>query len=109
MNNTIYLFIDDNRDPIGTWGVNIPHNIPCLLGRTYSESVFYLKKCRELNIDVMIDFDHDLGQKKTGYDIAKWIVENNYPILCFRVHSMNPVGRKNIKDLLNHYGYKEFC
>ena len=26
----------------------------------------------------------------------------------FRVHSMNPVGRNNIRSLLIHYGWEEF-
>ena len=55
----------------------------------------------------IISFDHDLGEDKTGYDIAKYIVENNINIGGFNIHSMNVVGRKNIRDLLTHYGYKE--
>lgn len=52
-----------------------------------------------------IDFDHDLGIGKTGYDLAKYIVENNIHLEFFRVHSMNPVGARNISELLEHYGY----
>lgn len=48
------------------------------------------------------DFD------KTGYDCAKWLVDkciNERLRLpeCF-VHSMNPVGSQNIKNVLNDYG-----
>ena len=54
-----------------------------------------------------ISFDHDLGEEKSGYDIAKYLVENQIDIKCFSVHSMNPVGRNNIIQLLTHYGYIE--
>ena len=56
--------------------------------------------------EIIIDFDHDLGQGKTGYDVAKYIVENNISIKGFKIHSMNPVGARNIYELLTHYGYK---
>ena len=55
----------------------------------------------------MISFDHDLGEEKSGYDVAKYIVENHIPVQLYRVHSMNPVGVHNITHLLNHYGYKK--
>lgn len=55
---------------------------------------------------VYIDLDHDIQCKETGYDIAKYIVENQLPIDGFGCHSFNPVGRKNIEELLLHYGYK---
>lgn len=54
-----------------------------------------------------ISFDHDLGGEKSGYDVAKYLVENQIDIKCFSVHSMNPVGRNNIIQLLTHYGYAE--
>jgi hypothetical protein len=47
-----------------------------------------------------ISFDHDLGQGKTGYDVAKYIEERAYgghlrPIY-YKVHSANPVGAERI-------------
>lgn len=57
--------------------------------------------------EIFMSFDHDLGHGKSGYDVAKWIVENHFPLTAFAVHSMNPVGAKNIRDLLTHYGYAE--
>lgn len=47
-----------------------------------------------------LSLDHDLGEEKTGYDIAKFIEESAYKKrlapLTVVVHSANPVGRKNI-------------
>ena len=75
---------------------------------TYDEAITaidYFSKC-EGGID-LVCFDHDLGEEKSGYDVAKYIVENQIPIGGYIVQSMNPVGRKNICELLDHYGYKQ--
>ena len=58
------------------------------------------------NDKICISFDNDLGTKKTGYDFAKWLIEHNYTGY-FHIHSMNPVGSFNIRQLLNHYGWTE--
>jgi len=51
------------------------------------------------NVDI-ISLDHDLGQQKTGYDVAKWIEEaaatGKLSRITVHVHTQNPVGRKNI-------------
>ncbi|HEY6438132.1 MAG TPA: cyclic-phosphate processing receiver domain-containing protein, partial [Ignavibacteriaceae bacterium] len=66
----------------------------------------------------VISFDHDLGlmhyagdysDGKTGYDFAKWLIEydmdmNTMPSnFTFTVHSKNPIGSENIRELLNNY------
>lgn len=91
------LFIDDTRFPeyFHTIGANIT------VARSYAEAIEYLKD----NYD-LISLDHDLGEEKTGYDIAKYIVENQMKIAPVAIHSANPVGRFNIEQLLTHYGYK---
>ncbi|MEA3523603.1 MAG: cyclic-phosphate processing receiver domain-containing protein, partial [Campylobacterota bacterium] len=47
---------------------------------------------------------------KTGYDLAKWIVDsdldNTFKLpsnFKYKVHSQNPVGKKNIIALLDGY------
>lgn len=51
--------------------------------------------------------DRGKERERTGYDAAKWLI--NYCINrqlafpAFYVHSQNPVGAKNIKDLINNY------
>ncbi len=52
-----------------------------------------------------ISFDHDLGEGLTGYDVAKFIEEGAHtgsirPIF-YKIHSANPVGRKNIEFAMN--------
>ena len=55
---------------------------------------------------ICISFDHDLGDGKTGYDFAKWLVEHKITGY-FHTHTMNSVGAFNIRHLLEHYGWTE--
>lgn len=95
-----YLYIDDirkvNKDLFNKFNIYIVKN--------YNEAINILNN---YDIDI-IDLDHDLGEEKTGYDIAKYIVVSNIKIKeGFKIHSANPVGRYNISQLLTHYGYRE--
>lgn len=92
--------------------------------RSYDEFVKWIEK---FGLPTHISFDHDLADEhydfdamedtekyknlynkfktKTGYDAAKWLVEycskNNKAVpICF-IHSMNPAGCDNIKNVLN--------
>ena len=98
----IYIYIDDMRQPL------IPGAIWV---KSYDEAIAALIDITDLmdvddSISLVVDFDHDLGERKTGYDIAKWLIDNGY-IGKFRIHSMNPVGANNIRQLLKHYGWTE--
>lgn len=48
-----------------------------------------------------ISFDYDLGDDKTGYDVACWIEEKaatgTFLRIKWDIHSANPVGRENIE------------
>ncbi len=84
--------------------------------RDYTE---FASRILENGLPEMISFDHDLGDKqevksgsqedveKTGYDCAKWLVEycmdHNTELPEFYCHSMNPVGKENIENLLNNF------
>ena len=91
------LWIDDIRKPPIYFGF-------CDWVTNYADAIFFLNHKKY----DLVCFDHDLGEKYSGYDIAKWMVSHNYPSCGFSIHSMNPVGRTNIRQLLTHYGYKEF-
>lgn len=79
------LFVDDVRDcPVG-WA----------LARTYAEALKMLESGAEV-----VSLDHDLGEEKTGYDIACWLEErafSGFTVPEIRIHSANPVGRANIE------------
>jgi hypothetical protein len=106
------IYLDDERTPNDkTW----------IVVRNYDQ---FIQKISELgfdNIDI-ISFDHDLGdttiEEKTGYDAAKWLV-NEYNEYCdytihipkIYVHSANPIGASNIigyvNGFLKHIGKKQ--
>ena len=91
------LYVDDIRFP-EKWHKNGDEITVC---RTYDEAIYQLDN----NYDI-IDLDNDLGENKEGYDIAKYIVENNIKISNIYIHTMNPVARNNMVQLFQRYGFK---
>lgn len=96
----IYLWLDDERsvpkyfnNGIVKVATNVDDAISIICNEVKNDSIF-------------ISFDHDLGTDKTGYDFAKWLIEHNYTGY-FHIHTMNPVGAANIRQLLAHYGWTE--
>lgn len=70
----------------------------------YDEFVNFIN---ENGVPEFISFDHDLGEGKTGFDCAKFLVEfcldNGISEINFQVHSQNPVGKENIEKLLDNF------
>lgn len=102
MNDKDYsLFLDDCREPPKdgkNWTV-------C---RSYNE---FVQTVELRGLPEFVTFDHDLAdehyggdfsKEKTGLDAARWLMEyctqQNKTFPNWGVHSMNPVGRKNIID-----------
>jgi hypothetical protein len=87
--------------------------------RSYDEFVAFIEKNGSVDL---VSFDHDLHydaylpenqegeidydtmEVKTGYHAAKWLIqyckENNVEFPEYRVHSMNPQGRRNIEEVI---------
>ena len=87
------LFLDDLRQiPDGFKGV-----------RNYSDCIKILEENKG-NINE-ISLDNDLGETKTGYSVCLWLVENEYfeGLEKIIIHSANPVGIKNMIQLLDRY------
>lgn len=65
--------------------------------KTYQQAI----TCLEGNNVVQVSLDHDLGEEKTGYNVAQWIEERaasgNMGKILWSVHSANTVGRKRIE------------
>jgi hypothetical protein len=89
----IQLWVDDQRSPPLDFNAH---------ARTYAEAIKYL----ESGEIVAIFLDHDLGEEKTGYDIAKWIEEKAFhgeiPRIQWSIHSANPVGTPRIAQSLHN-------
>lgn len=96
------MFIDDERLPPSNWT-----NYDFTVCRSVESAIDF---CLMAGCPSFISFDHDLGDAPSGYDFAKWLIEqdlNNNGFIPndfeFVVHSMNPVGRANITFLLTNY------
>lgn len=104
------LWLDDERPvPKRIYeNFNEEKGFSILKASNYDAAIGWLDatKTFQPNAQLIICFDHDLGMGKTGYDVAKYIVENHIKLDAYDIHSMNPVGVLNISELLNHYGYK---
>lgn len=91
------LYVDDIRQPniirYSTYSYEI------IISRNYNYTINMLNTYK-FNA---IDLDHDLGEDKTGYDICKYIIENNIKLDRVYIHTSNPVGRYNMKQLLERY------
>ena len=112
------IYLDDVRTPIDKdW----------IIARNYEEFVRIVKTYGLENIKT-ISLDHDLGDtamkewhknvyhnytlnydnitEKTGYDCAKWLVEqwmNGEPVVDVYTHSANAIGAGNICGIINNY------
>ena len=112
------IYLDDVRTPIDKdW----------IIARNYDEFVKIVKTYGLENIKT-ISLDHDLGDtamkewhknvyhnytlnydnitEKTGYDCAKWLVEqwmNGAPVVDVYTHSANAIGAANIMGYVNNY------
>jgi hypothetical protein len=127
-----YLFLDDIRNPEECVNYmssrirnsNIYTTEKWGIVRTYDE---FTKWITNFGLPDVISFDHDLAdehydpsmyfvnyddvaksfKEKTGADCAKWLVnyclDNNKKLPTFIVHSMNPVGTKNIMSYLSDF------
>ena len=103
------IWVDDYRpEPAlhgGFLGKDLDNIIVCKTFRSAIDTLNKMQKKESTDI-IYISLDHDLREKHTGYDIAKYMVENEIYVDGFYCHSMNPVGRSNINQLLTHYGYR---
>lgn len=101
------LWLDDERQPNKNF---LKYVESYFIATSYEDAIFYLANFRddENYEDLFVDFDHDLGEEKTGYDFAKYLLEKEIKIGGFSVHSMNPVGAMNIINLLTRYGYQRY-
>lgn len=117
------LFLDDIRVPHKVKHVELPF-AQWKVVRNFTGFCHAINHHFQLTNELpnFISFDHDLSDKdalefernphhvaieKTGMDCAKWLVEfcqdHNLKMCNFMVHSMNPVGKSNIENLLNNF------
>lgn len=101
--NKVHLWLDDERDPTLP---EIKNGFGSIGDEIWVKTVDECIKILKSGLVESISLDHDLGSPEngTGYDVALWIEESAYnkqiPPISTRVHSANPVGRKNMESAL---------
>ncbi len=121
------LFLDDYRHPYDAFqytGDTVFSKLKWEIVRSHDEFVSRIKKkFKKGEFPSLIAFDHDLSDdhyqhttgdfpydetlEKTGMHSARWLadfcIDNNLQLPDYRVHSMNPAGRENIKGFLENF------
>jgi hypothetical protein len=96
----VKLFLDDCRKP---------HQCGCL-GWTHAKTADEAIRLLATGKVEECDLDFDLTEKRscgiddgslTGLDVLNWMEANNvWPPLGTRVHSLNPVGRQRMEEVI---------
>ena len=118
-----FLFLDDYRIPEDAFDYTkneLYINKKWLVVRSYDD---FVKFIQENGVPHTVSFDHDLAdahytqeeiipydsyEEKTGFDCATWLInycmDNKLQLPTgILIHSMNPVGSKNIKSVFSTY------
>lgn len=117
MKKQLVIWVDDMRNPFDDVWISVAKNKRfvqenCSIAwlKNYQEFVSWLNTAvhdPEVLWPELVCFDHDLGEEKTGFDCAKFLVEvcmkHNLPLPAYTCHSSNPAGRENILSYLNSY------
>ena len=105
------LWIDDLRDPYrGYYHIHSVNEARYFIMMVEMAQRTLLGVPREFYTIEVIDIDHDAGDyAEDGGDyiqLLNWLEKTgrNYPI---RIHSMNPVGRENMRAIIRRNGWKE--
>ena len=101
-----YIWIDDKQEPPIDTSLLFNDVIIC---HSYKKAITALNNYFDSIDDskaTILNLDYDLGSKKTGYDIAKYIVEKRWPVDIVHCHSINPAGKENIDNLFSEAGYR---
>jgi hypothetical protein len=121
------IYLDDVRTPVNSDN-DRAYGVPdWVVVRNYDE---FVNKVNEIGLEgiELISLDHDLGDsamkewhtnvyhnykldynnitEKTGYDCAKWLVEqwlDCNPVVDVYTHSANAIGSANIMGIINNY------
>ena len=96
-----HIWLDDFRTPA------IPDDETVFWLKNYNEFVSCVMGLGTKISNCIVHFDHDLGEEKSGYDCAKWLIDwclgHGYIAPDYDIQSSNPVGRQNIESVFKSY------
>ena len=104
----MYLWVDDLREPPKT-GDN------WLWARSVSEAktaIMFYERQHQVDF-IHIDLDHDAGSYAWDggdyIEVLKWLEQHQLPDTgyTFHLHTMNIVGRDNMRAIINSNGWRE--
>lgn len=104
------LWIDDLRPaPVSyRWIKTVNEAIEAIKNYSLMYKVSGGKKFYKIEI---LDLDHDAGDcAKLGGDyiqILNWMEENNINYIPIHLHTMNPVGRENMRAIIQKNNWRE--
>lgn len=95
------IWVDDIRtEPEGYVRCKSTNDTISLISRT-------LNNCLPIEL---IDLDHDAGDYASAggdyVNILNWLEENNF-LIPIRIHSMNPVGVQNMRNIIKRNNWVE--
>lgn len=103
------LFLDDNRTPKMVFDMTKNQIYNNEIWVTAENYMSFIKTIREFGVPNIISFDHDISDEiRTGKHCAEWLIyyclyhKVKFPKNIY-IHSLNPVGRKNIENLILSY------
>jgi hypothetical protein len=112
------LFLDDVRDLTAVYKEEVyRHPLEWVTARNFTS---FQEAILNKGLPVFISFDHDLAdehyanpatqhREKTGYDCALWLCDyclgTKQSLPEYKVHSMNPVGKRRIEALLESFSH----
>lgn len=105
----MFLWVDDLREPPKNGGIE------WLWARSVREAetaiMFYERQYWD--DDILIDLDHDASDYAFDggdyIEVLKWLEREQLPNLgyTFHLHTQNPVGRDNMRAIINSNGWRE--
>ena len=109
-----FIYVDDIRNDNRfylTYRIRMGEYWQPVIIRSYDEMIKFFDRTL-LHDEFFLDLDHDLGfdedgRERNGYDICKYVIANNINVVGFHIHSMNPVGARNMRQLLTKFGIQE--
>lgn len=90
------LWLDDERDPPDdSW----------IVARNVKEAILLADMAHYNNAFDFASLDHDLGDMHNGTVFVRWMIDQDiWPTKGMQIHSINPVGAKNMKDAIDSHG-----
>ena len=96
-----HIWLDDFRTP------TVPDDETVFWLKNYDDFVSCVMGLGTKISNCIVHFDHDLGEEKSGYDCAKWLIDwclgHGYIAPDYDIQSSNPVGRQNIESVFKSY------